>query len=80
MGVTSALPIMLALIFVTVAMAILARTVPEMNIFMIGFMVRILFELIALIVVLPFVADLFQAFLANTQLNLERLLGQWEGG
>lgn len=79
-GVRAALPTMLSLIFVTVAMAILARTVPEMNIFMLGFTLRIIFGLMALIVVLPFVADLFQSFLANTQLNLERLLGQWEGG
>ncbi|MEM7168391.1 MAG: flagellar biosynthetic protein FliR [Planctomycetota bacterium] len=80
MGVKTALPTMFALIFVTVAMAILARTVPEMNIFMIGFTLRIIFGLLALIVVLPFVADLFQSFLVNTQLNLERLLEMWEGG
>ncbi|MGE3164242.1 MAG: flagellar biosynthetic protein FliR [Planctomycetota bacterium] len=80
MGLQAALPIMLALLLVSVAMAILARAVPEMNIFILGFSLRIGLGLLALVVVLPFVIDLFQTFLGGTEQLLTALLSVLGGG
>ncbi len=74
-----ALPVMIALFLVTVAMAILARAVPEMNVFIFGFAIRVLFGLFVLIAVLPLVADVFRGGIVLLENNLSRLLGAWEG-
>lgn len=79
MGLKAALPVMLSLFLVTVAMAILARAVPEMNIFILGFALRIVFGLLALVVILPFVVDLFSVFVQTTQGFLDRLFELWAG-
>ena len=47
-------PIMTALFLVTVALGVLARTVPQMNVFMVGFPVQITVGLGAFLVCLPF--------------------------
>lgn len=80
MGLQAALPIMLALLLVSVAMAILARAVPEMNIFVLGFSLRIGMGLMALVVVMPLIVDLFHGFLGGTEQLLMMLLSLWERG
>lgn len=79
-GVRLALPVIVALLLVTVAMGILARTVPEMNVFIIGFALRIVFGLLAVVVVLPFVAEALRAFLDSTQGFIDSLFQLWGGG
>ncbi|MEM7234402.1 MAG: flagellar biosynthetic protein FliR [Planctomycetota bacterium] len=72
LGVRLALPTILALLLATVSMAILARAVPEMNIFIVGFSIRIAIGLAVVVIMVPFVieymielADLTGDFLAD---------------
>ena len=76
-GVTLALPGMVGLMLATGAMAILARAVPEMNVFILGFTIRILLGLFVTWLVLPFIGDAFAGYLEVTQWMLEDLLGLW---
>ncbi len=80
LGLRMALPVILALVLVTVALGLLARAVPEMNVFIVGLGVRVLFGLIATIAILPFVADLLGGLVAATESNLGRLVGEWRDG
>lgn len=73
-GLRMALPTMIALMLVTVAMAVLARIVPEMNIFILGFGVRIVFGLFVTMLVLPFVADAFRGLVVTTSAVYGRFL------
>jgi len=78
-GVTMALPGMAGLMLATAAMGILARAVPEMNVFVLGFTIRILLGLFTTWIVLPFIGDAFEAYLEVTAGLLGELLGSWEG-
>lgn len=73
-GLAMALPTMIALMLVTVAMAVLARIVPEMNIFILGFGVRIVFGLFVTLLMLPFVADVFRGLILTTSTVYDRFL------
>ncbi len=72
-GLRLALPTMAALLMVTVAMAILARVVPEMNIFVLGFALRVGLGLMLATLLLPFLVDVFREVLVTT----DRLLGEF---
>ncbi|MEE3234219.1 MAG: flagellar biosynthetic protein FliR [Candidatus Latescibacterota bacterium] len=61
-------PIILALFAVTVAMGILARTVPQMNVFIVGFPVQLAVGLFVLVASLP----LFNILLQKSLIVLER--------
>lgn len=76
-GLRLALPVMVALLLVTVAMAVMARAVPEMNIFVIGFTLRIVFGLLAVVVTLPFVGDAMHGLLAISQGMLDSIFVLW---
>ena len=78
-GLTIALPGMVGLMIATAAMAILARAVPEMNVFVLGFTIRILLGLFTTWLVLPFIGDVFAASLDLTTAMLEDLLLIWRG-
>jgi flagellar biosynthetic protein FliR len=56
-GLQLAAPILAALLILLVALAILARIVPEMDIFFISFPLRILLGLAMLIIFVPFIND-----------------------
>ena len=79
MGLRMALPVMVALLLVTVSTGILARAVPEMNVFIIGLAIRVFFGLMALLAVLPFVTALFGDVIAGMSFDLDRLLESWGG-
>lgn len=61
-------PILVALFLVSVAMGILARTVPQMNVFIVGFPLQIGVGIMAIAVSLP----LFHALLSNLIRAMER--------
>jgi len=67
-AVKIAAPILLSLFLVSVALGILARTVPQMNVFIVGFPVQIAVGLTALIVALP----MFFVLLGRLMGSLER--------
>lgn len=56
-------PVTITLLLVTVAMAFLARSVPEINVFILGFAIRIVAGFAVIIVILPVLAQLYQVFL-----------------
>lgn len=67
-------PIMIALFLVTASMGVLARTVPQMNVFIVGFPVQIAVGLGALVASLPLFAVLVERLLIMTQNDLVALL------
>lgn len=73
LGIQLSAPALVTLLLVTAAMALLARTAPEMNIFILGFSVRILVGLGVLALSVPVFGGLFRTF-------QDRLLGTASGG
>ena len=69
-GLRLALPTMAALMLVTVSMAILARVVPEMNIFVLGFALRVGLGLILATLLLPFIVEVFREVIVQTDAYL----------
>lgn len=69
-----AAPILMALFLVTVSMGILARTVPQMNVFMVGFPLQIAVGMSALIVVLPLFSGMLERLLEHTNRDMIALL------
>ena len=67
-------PILMALFLVTAAMGVLARTVPQMNVFLIGFPLQIGVGLAALAIALPLFSVFVERLLVHTNRNLVALL------
>jgi len=61
-------PVMISLFLISVALGILARTVPQMNVFIVGFPVQLAVGMAVLFATLP----LFYVLLENSMLALER--------
>jgi flagellar biosynthesis protein FliR len=62
-GILVAAPLVLVLFLTTVGLALLARAVPQMNLFSVGFALRIIIGLSAMFVLLPdLIADITKAF------------------
>ncbi len=68
------LPVGVTLLLVTVAMALLARAVPEMNVFIIGFGIRLLVGLWVLVLSVPVMARVFQVLFEKAALESARAL------
>jgi flagellar biosynthesis protein FliR len=69
-----AAPVLIALFLVTASMGVLARTVPQMNVFMVGFPVQIAVGMGALVAALPLFSMLVERMLINTSRDLISLL------
>ena len=67
-AVKIAAPVLMALFMISVAMGILARTVPQMNVFIVGFPVQIAVGLVTLMATLP----LFYVLLERLSRSLKR--------
>ena len=67
-------PVMMALFLVSVAMGVLARTVPQMNVFIVGFPVQIAVGLVALMISLPMFFVLFERSWKSLGRDFVRLL------
>ena len=78
-GLRIALPGMVGLMLATGAMAILARSVPEMNVFILGFTIRILLGLFTVWMILPLVGEVFAAGMQVSVEMLDQLLLMWRG-
>ena len=60
-----AVPVTITLLLVTVAMAFLARSVPEINVFILGFAIRIIVGFSVIVVILPMLSQMYQLFLKD---------------
>jgi flagellar biosynthesis protein FliR len=60
-GTVLALPVMIVVLMLDVAMAMVARTMPQMNVFIIGLPVKILVGLIALAIVFNFMGPVYSS-------------------
>jgi flagellar biosynthesis protein FliR len=68
------IPVMASLFLTEVAMGIVARTVPQMNIFIVGFPVKIGMGLMLLMISTPVMVILFQQLLRLVELDLQQML------
>lgn len=67
-------PFIVALLIVTVAMGFIAKTVPEINIFIIGFGIRIVIGFALLFLALPAMAGLFQRMFEQMGVDIKNLV------
>lgn len=74
-GIQIAMPIVGVILVGDVGLGIIARTVPKMNIFQLGFAIKILGGLIILVVMMPYIGDIIRQLLelstgeVNTLMN-----------
>jgi flagellar biosynthetic protein FliR len=69
-GFRIAIPVMAALFLTKVALAIIARTIPQMNVFIVGFPLQISVGLIAMAVSLPFFVKILHSLFASMRENV----------
>lgn len=79
-AVRMSLPVSATLLLVTIAMGFLARAVPEMNVFILGFGLRIVVGLWVIILILPVLAEAFQALFEKAAREGEATLRALAGG
>jgi flagellar biosynthetic protein FliR len=60
LGLKMSAPIFVTLLLSELAMGIVARTVPQMNIFFVGLPLKIVIGMATMVIVLPMLADLFK--------------------
>ncbi|MEE2657949.1 MAG: flagellar biosynthetic protein FliR [Candidatus Latescibacterota bacterium] len=73
-AVKIAAPMLVALFLVTASMGVLARTVPQMNVFMVGFPVQIFVGISVLLITLPLFAILLERLIFGLHRDLFALL------
>ena len=69
-------PIVVAMLLTSVALGLAARTVPQMNIFIVAFPVKIVIGLLFLIISLPYVVTFLEEAYGNLGITLQVLLRQ----
>ena len=67
-------PVVVTLILTDVGMGIIARIVPQMNVFIVGFPMKILFGVAMLILAIPFIIGLFEGLLFEMNQELNTIL------
>ncbi len=75
-GLQIAMPIIAVILIGDVALGIIARTVPKMNIFQVGFSLKILGGLSVLIILMPYLGDLIRHLLGISMDEINLLLGK----
>jgi flagellar biosynthesis protein FliR len=73
-GLKFAAPVYVVLILSELAMGVIARTVPQINIFFVGLPMKIMVGLATLIIVLPMLATLFRKVVESTIQDIWRML------
>jgi flagellar biosynthetic protein FliR len=79
LGLRFAAPVTAAVLVANVALGVLARTVPQMNVLMVAFPVQIGIGLLTLAVALPLIAVVFSTWPSDYEALLGRLLGSLMG-
>lgn len=75
-GLQIAMPIIAVILIGDVALGIIARTVPKMNIFQVGFSLKILGGLTVLIILMPYLGDLIRHLIGISMDEINLLLGK----
>ena len=73
-GLQVAMPIIAVILLGDVALGIIARTVPRLNIFQVGFALKIIIGLYSLGLLLPFISDLVRKLLGDSMNQVTILL------
>jgi flagellar biosynthetic protein FliR len=73
-AVKLAAPAIITMLITTVAMAFVAKTAPEINIFIIGFGVRAGVGLIVLLISVPYLAGLLETIFERMAVNLQEII------
>jgi flagellar biosynthetic protein FliR len=79
-AVRISIPVLSALLMVEVGLALLAKTVPQMNIFVVGFPLKIAVGLTVLGVSIPYFAYILAKAVLGTNTDLRSVLGAVAGG
>ncbi len=78
-GLRVAAPVILVLLLVSVSMGFVVKTVPQINILVVGFPIKIAIGLAALGVSLTFFNQVFQSLIGGMEHELASLLGAMQG-
>ena len=73
-GIELSAPILITMTFVTIGLALLAKAVPQMNIFAVGFLIKIVIGLVVLMFTLEMGVDYMQDLFLELQSNLIELV------
>ena len=73
-GLRIGLPVVCVVLLVNVGLATLARTVPQVNIFVVGFMITISLGLLILGIAFPSIASVFKSLMQTTIQDAARML------
>ena len=74
LGIRLAAPVFVTLILTEISMGIVARTVPQINIFFVGLPAKVLLGLSTMVIVLPMLASLFRAMVGVIVEDIWKLL------
>jgi len=69
-----AAPIFITILLTEIALGLIARLVPQMNIFIFGFPLKILAGMLMIAISMPIFGRVFQALLSTSELNIERII------
>ncbi len=73
-GLKIGAPAIIALFLTSVSLGIIARTVPQMNVFIVGFPLKIGVGLMILAAALPYFGNIFYKLLMASQINISNLI------
>ena len=74
-AIVIAAPILASIFLTEVALGVLARTMPQMNIFLVGFPVKIIVGMLLLGLSVPILFDILRDWIDNFQLEVVELIG-----
>jgi flagellar biosynthetic protein FliR len=77
LAVRIAVPVIVVLLIADLALSLIARTVPQLNVFILGFPLKIGLGLLVLIAILPLLATVFRNLFSQIEHDLALLLRGW---
>ena len=80
LGLRVALPVMCVVLVVNCGLAVVARTVPQVNVFVIGFILTIGAGIMVLALAVPAVVPLVHALMEEALATVRSLVTAWQGG